>query len=59
VQYTPAVIRAIEARFPPPARQHGHAHRMRPLVARVPADRWPDFKALAAAKALALSPPPP
>jgi len=59
VQYTLGLIRAIEVRFTTSAQQHGHAHRMRPLVARVPADRWRDFKARAAAKALALSPPPP
>jgi len=41
----PGIIRAIEECFPRSARQRCLAHRMRNLAAKVPTDRWPEFKA--------------
>lgn len=41
----PGVIRVIETRFPPSARQRCLAHRMRNLAAKVPEDLWPEVNA--------------
>ncbi len=41
----PGIIKAIETCFPRSARQRCLAHRIRNLAAKVPEDRWPDFKA--------------
>jgi putative transposase len=41
----PGIIKAIEVCFPRAARQRCLAHRMRNLVAKVPEDVWPEFKA--------------
>jgi putative transposase len=43
------IIKAIETCFPRSERQRCLAHRMRNLAAKVPEDRWPEFKALATA----------
>jgi putative transposase len=43
------IIKAIETCFPRSERQRCLAHRMRNLVAKVPEDRWPEFKACATA----------
>jgi putative transposase len=43
------IIKAIETCFPRSERQRCLAHRMRNLAAKVPEDRWPEFKARAAA----------
>lgn len=45
----PGIVKAIETCFPRSARQRCLAHRMRNLAAKVPEDRWPDFKARATA----------
>jgi putative transposase len=41
----PGIIKAIETCFPRSERQRCLAHRMRNLAAKVPEDRWPEFKA--------------
>lgn len=43
----PGLIRAFEECWPQSLRQRCLAHRMRNLEAKVPADRWPEFKAQA------------
>jgi putative transposase len=43
------IIKAIETCFPRSERQRCLAHRMRNLAAKVPEDRWPEFKARATA----------
>lgn len=43
----PGLIRAFEECWPQTLRQRCLAHRMRNLEAKVPADRWPEFKAQA------------
>ncbi|GLS41495.1 hypothetical protein GCM10010869_70920 [Mesorhizobium tianshanense] len=43
------IIKAIETCFPRSERQRCLAHRMRNLVAKVPEDSWPEFKARATA----------
>lgn len=43
------IIKAIETCFPRSERQRCLAHRMRNLAAKVPEDRWPEFKARAIA----------
>ena len=43
------IIKAIETCFPKSERQRCLAHRMRNLVAKVPEDLWPEFKARATA----------
>jgi transposase-like protein len=45
----PGIVKAIETCFPRTARQRCLAHRMRNLTAKLPEDRWPDFKARATA----------
>ena len=45
----PGIIQAIELCFPRSERQRCLAHRMRNLAAKVPEERWPDFKARAQA----------
>ncbi|ANN60723.1 hypothetical protein EFV37_31760 [Mesorhizobium loti] len=46
---TGGIIKAIETCFPRSERQRCLAHRMRNLVAKVPEDSWPEFKARATA----------
>ena len=43
----PGIIKAIESCFRRSARQRCFAHRLRNLAAKVPEDRWPEFKARA------------
>jgi len=45
----PGIIKAIEGCFPRSARQRCLAHRMRNLAAKLPEDRWPEFKGRALA----------
>ena len=45
----PGMVKAIETCFPRSARQRCLARRLRNLAAKVPNDRWPDFKARALA----------
>ena len=52
----PGLIRAIEECFPRSLRQRCLAHKMRNLQSKVPEDRWPEFKARAAACYQAASP---
>ncbi|RWH46228.1 MAG: hypothetical protein EOQ80_17650 [Mesorhizobium sp.] len=49
------IIKAIETCFPRSERQRCLAHRMRKLAAKVPEDRWPEFKARATAAYQALA----
>src|SRR5262245_1087798 len=52
----PGMIRAIEECLPRSARQRCLVHKMRNLESKVPEDRWPEFKACAAACYQAASP---
>src|SRR5512132_2474688 len=45
----PGIVKALETCFPRSERQRCLAHRMRNLAAKVPEDRWPEFKARATA----------
>lgn len=45
----PGIVKALETCFPRSERQRCLAHRMRNLAAKVPEDRWPEFKARASA----------
>jgi putative transposase len=45
----PGIVKALESCFPRSERQRCLAHRMRNLAAKVPEDRWPEFKARATA----------
>jgi transposase-like protein len=52
----PGLIRPVEECFPRSLRQRCLAHKMRNLEAKVPAERWPEFKAAAWAAYTAASP---
>ena len=45
----PGIVKALETCFPRSERQRCLAHRMRNLAAKVPENRWPEFKARATA----------
>ena len=45
----PGIVKALETCFPRSERQRCLAHRMRNLAAKVPEDRWPEFKVRATA----------
>ena len=45
----PGIVKALETCFPRSERQRCLAHRMRNLAAKVPEDRWPEFKGRAIA----------
>jgi putative transposase len=46
----PGIVKALETCFPRSERQRCLAHRMRNLAAKVPENRWPEFKARAIAR---------